>query len=84
MPSMAKVLLIDDDRKHSELLKNYLKQFGISLECAGDADEGMRKLSRAQVEFLVTQLSHQSHFEIIAPNRSNFQLFSRAYARRIA
>ena len=48
------------------------------------SSQRMRKLSRAQVEFLVTQLSHQSHFEIIAPNRSNFQLFSRAYARRIA
>ena len=24
---MAKVLLIDDDKKHSDLLKNYLKQF---------------------------------------------------------
>ena len=28
---MTKVLLIDDDRKHSELLQEYFKRFGIKL-----------------------------------------------------
>ena len=66
MRSMAKVLLIDDDRKHSELLKNYLKQFGISLECAGDADEGMRKLSRVDPDLLL--------LDIMLPGRDGFDI----------
>ena len=66
MASMAKVLLIDDDRKHSELLKNYLKQFGISLECAGDADEGMRKLSRVDPDLLL--------LDIMLPGRDGFDI----------
>ena len=35
--AMAKVLLIDDDRKHSELLQAYFKRFGIKLVCASVA-----------------------------------------------
>jgi DNA-binding response OmpR family regulator len=31
---MTKVLIIDDDRKHSELLQAYFKRFGINLSCA--------------------------------------------------
>ncbi|MDH3440536.1 MAG: response regulator transcription factor [Gammaproteobacteria bacterium] len=63
---MAKVLLIDDDKKHSDLLKNYLKQFGIALECAGDADEGMRKLSRTDPDLLL--------LDIMLPGRDGFDI----------
>ena len=31
---MTKVLLIDDDRKHSDLMQAYFKRFGIYLLCA--------------------------------------------------
>ena len=34
---MTKVLLIDDDAKHSQLLQAYFKRFGINLVCAGAA-----------------------------------------------
>ena len=44
--TMSKVLLIDDDKKHSELLQAYFKRFGIQLVCAEDADEGFKKLTR--------------------------------------
>jgi DNA-binding response OmpR family regulator len=63
---MAKVLLIDDDQKHSELLKNYLKQFGIALECAGDAEEGLRKLSRTDPDLLL--------LDIMLPGRDGFDI----------
>lgn len=63
---MAKVLLIDDDKKHSDLLKNYLQQFGIVLECAGDADEGMRKLSRTDPDLLL--------LDIMLPGRDGFDI----------
>lgn len=66
MIRMAKVLLIDDDKKHSELLKSYLKQFGIALECAGDADEGMRKLSRTDPDLLL--------LDIMLPGRDGFDI----------
>jgi len=66
MARMAKVLLIDDDKKHSDLLKNYLKQFGIALECAGDADEGMRKLTRTDPDLLL--------LDIMLPGRDGFDI----------
>ena len=66
MGCMAKVLLIDDDKKHAELLKNYLKQFGIALECAGDADEGMRTLSRTDPDLLL--------LDIMLPGRDGFDI----------
>ena len=34
---MSKVLIIDDDKKHSELLKAYFERHGIKLTCAFDA-----------------------------------------------
>lgn len=63
---MAKVLLIDDDRKHSDLLRNYLKQYGIALECAGDADEGLRKLSRTDPDLLL--------LDVMLPGRDGFDI----------
>ena len=66
MRAMAKVLLIDDDKKHSDLLKSYLKQFGIALECAGDADEGLRKLSRTDPDLLL--------LDIMLPGRDGFDI----------
>ena len=66
MSPMAKVLLIDDDKKHADLLKNYLKTFGIALECAGDADEGMRKLSRTDPDLLL--------LDIMLPGRDGFDI----------
>lgn len=63
---MTRVLLIDDDRKHSELLKNYLKQFGINLECAFNADEGLRKLSRSDPDLLL--------LDVMLPGRNGFDI----------
>jgi DNA-binding response OmpR family regulator len=66
MMRMAKVLLIDDDKKHSDLLKSYLKQFGIALDCAGDAEEGMRKLSRTDPDLLL--------LDVMLPGRDGFDI----------
>ncbi len=63
---MIKVLLRDDDRKHSELLKAYLKQFGITLECAGDADEGLLKLARSEPDLLL--------LDVMLPGRDGFEI----------
>lgn len=63
---MIRVLLIDDDRKHSALLKAYLKQFDITLDCAGDAEEGLRRLSRSDPDLLL--------LDIMLPGRDGFDI----------
>jgi len=63
---MVKILLIDDDRKHSELLRTYLKQFGMSLDCAFNADEGLRKLTRTDPDLLL--------LDVMLPGRNGFDI----------
>lgn len=64
--SMIKVLLIDDDRKHSELLQAYFKRFGIQLSCAADANEGLRKLSREEPDLLL--------LDVMLPGKDGFEV----------
>jgi DNA-binding response OmpR family regulator len=63
---MINLLLIDDDRKHSELLKSYLGQFGMQLECAGNAEEGLRKLARKSPDLLL--------LDVMLPGRDGFDI----------
>ncbi|MGI9204003.1 MAG: response regulator transcription factor [Woeseiaceae bacterium] len=73
---MIRALLIDDDKKHSELLRNYLKQFGIALDCAGDSSEGFRKLSRTDPDLLLldVMLPGKNGFEICREVRRSSQI----------
>ena len=63
---MAKVLLIDDDRKHSELLQAYFKRFGINLSCAADATEGFKKLQREEPDLLL--------LDVMLPGKDGFEI----------
>jgi DNA-binding response OmpR family regulator len=63
---MAKVLLIDDDRKHSELLQAYMKRFGINLVCAFDSVEGFKKLRREEPDLLL--------LDIMLPGKDGFEI----------
>ena len=63
---MKKVLIIDDDRKHSELLQDYFKRFGINLVCAYDADEGFRKLNREDPDLLL--------LDVMLPGKDGFEI----------
>ena len=63
---MTKVLIIDDDKKHSELLQEYFKRFGINLVCALDADEGFRKLNREDPDLLL--------LDIMLPGKDGFEI----------
>jgi DNA-binding response OmpR family regulator len=63
---MNKVLLIDDDKKHSELLQAYFKRFGINLLCAYDSDEGFKKLNREEPDLLL--------LDIMLPGKDGFEI----------
>ena len=63
---MIKILLIDDDRKHSELLKSYLKQFGMTLDCAGSAEEGLNKFARSEPDLLL--------LDVMLPGKDGFEV----------
>ena len=63
---MTKVLIIDDDRKHSELLQAYFKRFGINLVCAVDADEGFRKLHREDPDLIL--------LDVMLPGKDGFEI----------
>ena len=63
---MIRILLIDDDRRHSDLLKEYLRQFGMELDWARDADEGMRKLASSDPDLLL--------LDIMLPGRDGFDI----------
>jgi len=63
---MSKVLIIDDDRKHSELLQTYFKRFGINLVCAFDAREGFKRLRREEPDLLL--------LDIMLPGMDGFEI----------
>ena len=63
---MKKVLIIDDDRKHSELLQAYFKRFGINLICALEAEDGFRKLNREDPDLVL--------LDIMLPGKDGFEL----------
>ena len=64
--AMSKVLLIDDDKKHSDLLQAYFKRFGINLVCAVDADEGFRKLHREDPDLIL--------LDVMLPGKDGFEI----------
>lgn len=64
--AMAKVLLIDDDRKHSALMQAYFKRFGINLVCAYDSVEGFKKLAREEPDLLL--------LDVMLPGKDGFEI----------
>lgn len=63
---MAKVLIIDDDKKHSELLKAYFERYGIKLTCAFNAEEGFKKLARTEPDLLL--------LDVMLPGMNGFDI----------
>jgi DNA-binding response OmpR family regulator len=63
---MAKVLIIDDDKKHSELLTAYFERFGIKLVCAYNAEEGFKKLARTEPDLLL--------LDVMLPGMNGFDI----------
>lgn len=65
-PAVVKVLLIDDDRRHSELLQEYCRRFGIRVDSVHDGEEGLRRLEYAAPDLLL--------LDVMLPGRSGFDI----------
>lgn len=63
---MTKVLIIDDDKKHSELLTAYFKRFGIKLVCAENGSSGLKLLNREDPDLLL--------LDIMLPGMDGFEI----------
>ena len=63
---MTKVLIIDDDRKHNELLQAYFKRFGINLIAALESESGLRKLNREDPDLLL--------LDVMLPGKDGFEI----------
>ncbi len=63
---MTQLLLIDDDVRHSRLLRDYLQRFSIELDCAGDATAGLRKLATSDYDLLL--------LDVMLPGRDGFDI----------
>ena len=63
---MIKVLLIDDDFRHSELLKNYLSRYGMKLDCVGDAEKGLKRFDISDPDLLL--------LDVMLPGKNGFDV----------
>jgi len=63
---VTRVLLIDDDRRHSELLAAYCRRFGIEVECAFDGEQGLKLLAESPPDLLL--------LDVMLPGRDGFAL----------
>ena len=63
---MTKVLLIDDDERHSALLKSFLERYGIKLDCAAEAETGLAKLTSGKPDLLL--------LDVMLPGKDGFEI----------
>ncbi len=61
---MIHVLLIDDDRRHSALLRSYCERFDIDVECAFDGEQGLRRLAASRLDLVL--------LDVMLPGKDGF------------
>ena len=66
MSGMIKALLIDDDQKLGDLLKNYLKTFDIDLSVINDSREGITTINDLDPDLLI--------LDVMMPHINGFDL----------
>lgn len=63
---MTRILLIDDDERHSSLLQSYLQRFSMTLECAGEATTGLQKFANGKFDLLL--------LDVMLPGKDGFDI----------
>ena len=63
---MIRALLIDDDQRHSELLRSYCLRHDIEVECAYDGDQGLRRLAAFRPDLVL--------LDVMLPGKDGFTL----------
>ena len=61
---MIQVLLIDDDLRHSELLRAYCQRFDIDVDCAADGEQGLRRLAATRPDLVL--------LDVMMPGKDGF------------
>jgi DNA-binding response OmpR family regulator len=61
---MIHVLLIDDDRRHSELLGAYCRRYDLEVDCAFDGEQGLRRLAATHPDLVL--------LDVMLPGRDGF------------
>jgi two-component system, OmpR family, response regulator len=60
------VLLIDDDRRHSELLRSWCQRYDIDVDCAFDGEQGLRRLATTRPDLVL--------LDVMLPGKDGFTL----------
>jgi len=60
------VLLIDDDRRHSDLLRSWCLRHDIEVDCAFDGEQGMRRLATTRPDLVL--------LDVMLPGKDGFTL----------
>jgi DNA-binding response OmpR family regulator len=63
---VTRILLIDDDRRHSKLLRSYLQRHEIEVECAYDGEQGLRLLAAHRPDLVLV--------DVMLPGKDGFAL----------
>jgi DNA-binding response OmpR family regulator len=60
------VLLIDDDRRHSDLLRSWCQRHDIDVDCAFDGEQGLRRLASTRPDLVL--------LDVMLPGKDGFTL----------
>lgn len=63
---MIHVLLIDDDRRHSELLRSWCLRHDIDVDCTFDGEQGLRRLAATRPNLVL--------LDVMLPGKDGFTL----------
>ena len=63
---MIHVLLIDDDRRHSDLLRTWCQRHDIEVDCAFDGEQGLRRLASTRPDLVL--------LDVMLPGKDGFTL----------
>ena len=61
---MIHVLLIDDDRRHSELLRSWCARHDVEVDCAFDGEQGLRRLAVTKPDLVL--------LDVMLPGKDGF------------